>query len=189
MKRTSITIALMASTGCLWVACHEKSQGPETPQQGYHAFLAAVKAGDSARIWSRLGPKTKKRMEKWAKWANEKSNADISAKELLLVDFPKMLPRRIKVVRRNGDEALVAPVAKGNHRMDLLVDRWLVRIQPLDDLPVTRRSGQVVVGPLGLSLALFAQSTTQETFHMVRRDGRWLVELELPNDLAAPPSP
>lgn len=172
--------AALASLALLTMACGRGGQHRETPQEGYRRFLAAIKAGDSKRIWARLGPKTRKRLEQWKDWTNKKAGLDLAARELFLVDFPKMLPSDIRVLHREHGQALVGPKVDPTHRVDLLADGWLVRFQSLDTRPVTRRSGQVVLGPLGLRVTATKKSSKEESFLMVRQGNRWLVELTFP---------
>ncbi len=177
---TRNTILLVALVATMQPACHGKRQARETPRQGYRAFVAAVESGESKRIWSRLGPRTKRHLEAWARWTNDKADLDLAPRELFLVDFPKMLPKEVRVLRQDDRQALVTPADPPSHKLELLADGWLVRLKPLDSMPVTKRSGQVVLGPLGLRISATRKTTTQENFLMVRDGNRWLVELPLP---------
>lgn len=174
------SIVALASLALLAQACRRDTQHRETPQEGYRKFVSAIKAGDSKRIWNRLGPKTRKRLSQWKSWTNKRADLDLAARELFLVDFPEMLPADIRVLRQDHGQALVAPKVDPSHRLDLLAGGWRIRFQPLDTRPVTRRSGQVVLGPLGLRVSAIRKSSTEESFVMVRQGNRWLVELTFP---------
>ena len=99
MKRFALAFLLLA--------CGSPASSPEN---AVRALARAAKAGNTAGIYARLAPRTRRTLAERAKLAHEQTagRKDFKPEDMLTVgNMPKWEPVRVRELERTGDRALV----------------------------------------------------------------------------------
>jgi hypothetical protein len=172
----------------------------QTPKAALKAFIAAVERGDRKAVWKRLGPRTRKKLRRWADTATQKMGGQVDLKPVDLISSGARVgaisdwePKKIKIIKKTAKRATFAVSAQAPPHTQVTADSvavtWIAgSARQIRTKPEPRWSSAIRLPILGLTVVGFRfppqhaatiKAGHRSLIHMVRHNGRWCAELEL----------